>query len=494
MPLDLSGFIIQPQSAEGLYKIGESLKDAQLLAQKRKQLELEAAKEAAKEEQARITSGYTYLQDAFDKKKYATGNVLDDEYVNHKLDEGYSKLQTALLSNKSIGVNELRTIGKGIADDVWNQKTKLQQVNQIAEEAKKNNLNKPGVDSEAIYSNIRNYYLKDDKGLPKTDFSDLKVNPDDLPNIIMQGNVYNHASFDNFVQKSGAQPRTTSFTDKQGKRTVSKTLRTNAPTSFLLEKEGNEIIAVPKYEIATDNDVPVIHTVINDGMTQDKEIRMVDEDVFNQFTPEMKNFLDQETKKFASQLGKTPTPTQIHQFQKALAYYELKNSSKLNTKVENIVSDKTNVTVNVPSESKITKQQTKDDLYNSLDTENPDADGNIDVSGYINSVQVGNIKVRQGEDALKVKYNPSTKQVTVIDSDGNSNVMPFSKFISTVRTANTKDDLEYIRMIGGYKGKGSAAPAASTNSQTSVSNAVSQNKLVNTGSNKKANKKPKIYD
>jgi hypothetical protein len=221
---------------------------------------------------------------------------------------------------------------------------------------------------------------------------------------------------------------------------------------------------------------------------------MVDEDVFNQFTPEMKSFLDQETKKFASKLGKTPTPTQIHQFQKALAYYELKNSSKLNTKVENIVSDKTNVTVNVPSESKIAKQQTKDDLYNSLDTETPDADGNLDVSNYILSTQVGNIKVRQGEDALKVKYNPSTKQVTVIDSDGNSNVMPFSKFISTVRTANTKDDLEYIRMIGGYKGKGSAAPAASTNSQTSVSNAVSQNKLVNTGSNKKANKKPKIYD
>ena len=476
MPLDLSGFVTPEQKFEGIYKAAEQLKENRLLAQKQEQLKVEAAKE----EQARITAGYTYLQDAFDKKKYATGNVLDDEYVNHKLDEGYSKLQIALLFNKSIGVNELRTIGKGIADNVWNQKTKLQQVNQIAEEAKKNNLNKPGVDSEAIYSNIRNYYLKDDKGLPKTDFSDLKVNPDDLPNIIMQGNVYNHASFDNFVQKSGAQPRTTSFTDKVGKRTVSKTLRTNAPTSFQLEKEGNEIIAVPKYEIATDNDVPVMHTVINDGMTQDKEIRMVDEDVFNQFTPEMKSFLDQETKKFASQLGETPTPTQIHQFQKALAYYELKNSSKLNTKVENIVSDKTNVTVNVPSESKITKQQTKDDLYNSLDTEKPDADGNLDVSGYINSVQVGNIKVRQGEDALKVKYNPSTKQVTVIDSDGNSNVMPFSKFISTVRTNNTKDDIDQIRMIGGYKGKGSAAPAsaASPTKSTQAANTITGKNLV----------------
>ena len=480
MPLDLSGFIIQPQGAEGLNKLAENIKEARLLAQKQEQLKLEAAKEAAKEEQARVTSGYAYLQDAFDKKKYATSNVLDDEYVNHKLDEGYSKLQTALLTNKSIGVNELRTIGKGIADDVWNQKTKLSQVNQLAEEAKKNNLNKPGVDSEAIYSNIRNYYLKDDKGLPKTDFSDLKVNPDDLPNIVMQGNVYNKGSFDNFVQKSGAQPRTTSFTDKVGKRTVSKTLRTNAPTSFQLEKQGTEIVAVPKHELLTDDNAPLMHTIINDGKTQDIEIRMVDEDIFNQFTPEMKSFLDQETKKYISQAPKQPTPTQIHQFQKALAYYQLENSSKLNTKVENIESNKISITNNQPNEKTQEKAQSKADLYSSLDTENPDADGNIDVTGYINSVQVGNIKVRGGEDNLKVKYNPSTKQVTVIDSDGKSNVMPFSKFISTVRTPNTKDDLEYIRMIGGYKGKGSAAPAsaASPTKSTQAANTITGKNLV----------------
>lgn len=488
MPLDLSGFIIQPQSAEGLNKIAENIKEARLLAQKQKQLDLEAKKEAAKEEQARVTSGYAYLQDAFDKKKYATGNTLDDEYLNHKLDEGYSKLQSALLSNKSIGVNELRLLGKGIADDVWNQKTKLSQVNQIAEQAKKDNANIPGVDANAIYNNVRNHYLKDDKGLVKTDFSDLQVNPDDLPKIMMQGNVYNKASFDNFVQKSGTQPRTTSFTDKVGKKEVSRTLRTNAPSSFILEKQGDQIVPVPKYEIATDENVPLMHTVINDGKPEQKEIRMVDEDIFNQFTPEMNKFLEQETTKYASQLGKKLTPTQEHQFQKALAYYELENSSKLSSKVERIEDNKISITTNAPSETKLAKEKAKSYLFQSLDKQKPDASGNLDIGKYMTGVQVGDIKVRANtEGNLKIKYNPNSGQVTVIDTENKSHIMPFADFISTMTTNNTKEDREYIGMLDQYKGKGSAAaPTTSPTKKTWVRQATL------TGKNPAA--KPKLWE
>jgi hypothetical protein len=492
MALDLSGFALPEQKFEGLYKLADTYRENKALEQKQQQLEAEAAKEARKEEQARLTADYIYLQDAFDNKKYATGNPFDDEYINAQLKEKSDKYQNLFLTNKNLGINEMRAIMKSDMDGLWDQSLKLKQVNNLAEEAKKNNIGKAGVDPEAIYNNIRNYYLKDDKGIPKTDFSTLKVNPDDLPSIVMQGNVYNHGSFDNFVQKSGTQPRTTSFTDKVGNKTVSKTLRTNAPTSFILEKQGTDIVAVPKYEIATDDGVPAMHTVINDGKPEDKEIRMVDEDIFNQFTPEMKSFLDQETKKYAAQLGKEPTPTQKHQFQKALAYYQLENSSKLSNKVEKVEENKINITNNQPSEKLKEALKSKDDLFAGLDTETPDTDGNLDITSYMPDVKAfGQIKAGQG---VSVKYNPGTKQITIIDTDNQSHSMPFSKFISTITTANTKDDREYIRMIGGYKGKGSAAPAASTNSQTSVSNALSQNKIVNTGSNKKTNKKPKIYD
>ena len=301
-------------------------------------------------------------------------------------------------------------------------------------------------------------------------FSTLKVNPDELPNVILQGNAYNKASFHDFVQKSGTQPRTISVTNKLGKRTVSNTLRTNAPSSFILEGQGNNMVAVPKYEIATDASAPLMHTIINDGKQEQKEIRMVSEDIFNQFTPEMKSFLDQETKKYATQLGKTPTPTQLHQFQKALAYYELENSSKLNTKIENITADKTNITVNVPSEKKQEKEKSQSDLFSALDTETIDANGDMDITSYMPDVKAfGQIKAGQG---VSVKYNPSTKQVTITDEDNVSHKMPFSKFNSTINTSNTKDDREFIRMIGGYKRKGSAVTPSPTPQETPSSNVL----------------------
>lgn len=453
MPLDLSGFISPEQKFEGLYKYGEVLRENKLQAQKQAAAAAAAEKEAAKEEQTRITLGNAYLDDKFDKKKYATGNFGDDEFLNKELDDTYVKLQNQLIANKGMDVNQLRVLAKGSADNIWNQKTKLSEVNQFADRIKKENENKPGVDSEALYNNVRNHYLRGADGNLKADFSDVKIDPNDLASISMQGNVYNSQSFDKFIKESGKESRTLDVTKKVGNRTVSEKIRTNAPNSFVPEQEGDQTVFVPKYEIATLGDAPVMHTIIKDGKPEEKAIRMVDEDVYNQFTPEMKGFIEQESQKYisqASQSGKTPDPTQIHQFQKALGYHLLQNSSKLSNRAEKITSDKTNITINAPSEATKAKALTKNDLYTALDTEQPDSEGNLDVTGYLPDVKAyGQIKAGQG---ISVKLNPTKKQVTIIDVDNVSHVMPFSKFVSTIQTANTKDDREFISMMGGYKG------------------------------------------
>lgn len=474
MPLDLSGFDIPEQKFEGLYKLADTIRENKLLAQKQAAAEAEAAKEAKKEEQTRITLGNAYLDDKFDKKKYATGNFGDDEFLNKELDDTYTKLQNQLITNKGMDVNQLRVLAKGSADNIWNQKTKLSEVNQFAERIKKENENKPGVDSEAIYNNVRNHYLRGADGNLKADFSDVKLDQNDLPAILMKGNVFNQQSFDKFVKESGKESRTLDITKKVGNRTVAEKIRTNAPNSFVPEQEGDQTIFVPKYEIATLGDAPVMHTIIKDGKPEEKAIRMVDEDVYNQFTPEMKGFIEQESQKYisqASQSGKTPDPTQIHQFQKALGYHLLENSSKLSNRAEKITSDKTNITINAPSENKLAKIQTKNDLFTALDTEQPDTEGNLDVTGYLPDVKAyGQIKAGQG---VSVKLNPTKKQVTVIDADNVSHVMPFSKFVSTIQTANTKDDREFISMMGGYKGKGStAAPTTPPTKKTTQAAAL----------------------
>ena len=96
----------------------------------------------------------------------------------------------------------------------------------------------------------------------------------------------------------------------------------------------------------------------------------------------------------------------------------------------------------------------------------------------------GQIKAGQG---VSVKLNPAKKQVTIIDADNVSHVMPFSKFVSTIQTANTKDDREFISMMGGYKGKGStAAPTTPPTKTTWVKQATL------TGKNPSV--KPKLWD
>ena len=477
MPLDLSGFALPEQKFEGLYKLGEALQENKILQQKTDAAAAKAAREAAKEsaaaaakaakeakedqqkQQANTALGMSYLDELYNKKKYATGNFGDDTYMNGRLNSSLSKFQDLLLKNPGMDINQLKAVARQDANDIWDEKTNLSAVNQIAETAKKDLANKPGVDADAAYNQVRNYYLKDANGNIKTDFSDVKVDPNEVPKILLgSGNVFNSGSFDDYVAKSGTTTRSVVHSKQVGKNKVDTEYRTNAPTNWVSEEQDGQITFVPKYEIATDDGAPLMHTIIKDGKPQQKEIRMVDENIFNDLGANQKNYLDQQTAKFVAQSPTTPTETQKHQFQKALAYHELETSSKLKLKSEKV--DKTKIGVNVNTggtQADKDLEEQKNQLYPSLDTEERDTKNRMDITKYLPEVKAfGSIKAGQG---ISVKYDPTKKEVTIIDSDGNENLMPFNKFISTIQTANTKDDRKFVSLIGKYK-PGKKAPKA----------------------------------
>jgi hypothetical protein len=473
MPLDLSGYAIKERTFNELPKIGESMMQNRLLQQKQELDAAKSAKESQEKEQARVATGMSYLDDLYDNKKYATGNFADDEYMNGKLNSSISKFQDLLLKNKGVDVNQLKVLARQDANNIWDEKTKLSAVNQIAETAKKDMANKPGLDSDAAYNQIRNYYLKDGQGNVKTNFSDVKVDANDIPKILLgSGNVYNAGSFDDYVAKSGTTTRSYVHSTQVGKNKVDNEYRTNAPTNWVSETQDGQIAFVPKYEIATDNGAPLMHTIIKDGKEKQKEIRMVDEDIFNDFNKSQKAYLDQETAKFVAQSPTPPNPTQIHQFQKALAYHELETSSKLKIKAEKVEKTKTGGTGGGEkmTEGEKLLEQRKSDLYPSLDAEPRDSKNRMDITKYLTSVKaVGNIPIL-GQNNLSVLLDPSKREVTIV-KEGQESTMPFSKFISTIQTANPKDDVTFVSLFGKYK-PSKNAPAASAASPTPQSSIV----------------------
>jgi len=473
MPLDLSGFAVPERKFEGLYKLGDAIQENQLLKEKKATEAAKAAKEAQEKEQARVATGLSYLEDLYNNKKYATGNFADDVYMNNELNSSLSKLQNQLKQNPGMDINQFKINARQEAFPLLDKSTRLSAVNQIAETAKKEMANKPGIDGDAAYNQIRNYYLRDSQGNLKTDFSDVKVDANDIPKILLgSGNVYNSGSFDDYVAKSGTATRSVVHSTQVGKNKVDTEYRTNAPTNFVSETQDGQVTFVPKYEIATDDGAPLMHTIIKDGKPQQKEIRMVDEDIFNDFNATQKAYLDQETAKFVAQSPTPPNPTQIHQFQKALAYHELETSSKLKLKAEKV--DRTKIGVNVNAggtQSEKDLQDRKNYLYPSLDIEKRDDKNRIDVTPYLTGVQAyGKIQAGQG---IKVKYDPNKKLVSIIDNNGKEleSGMPFGKFISTIQTANPKDDVKFVSLIGKYT-PGKNAPAASAASPTPQSSIV----------------------
>lgn len=450
---DFSGLVIPEQKFEGLYKLGEAIGDYNAAQQKQALLASELKKAQEKAEKDRKTAGFAYLDSLYDSKQYATGDPNSDKFLLNQMEESKAKLEN--LVNQGFDQFQLRNVASQEVKKFNNQKLNIQAVNKNADKLQESLKNKPGVDAFAASKAYRDYHLKDTNGQPLTDFSNIQVDDNKLPEILKGANIYNQGSFDNYIKTSGKEFRSDNVVVSKNGKTTKQALRTNAPNGFIFENDANgNLTAVPKFEIATSNDAPVIHKFIKDGKEKEGFVRMVTQDQYNTFDGDMLNYLDQEAEKYAKQLGTTPDPTNLYQFKKALAYYLLENSAKSNIKVERETGQKINLNLNMPSEAKQAKQEQAQNLYSSFDTEDVDGAGRIDITKYVPTVNaVGKISFGQG---YSIKMNPKTKEVTITDSDNNETKMPFAKFISTVQTNNTKEDRDFIALFGKYSGKGGA--------------------------------------
>jgi hypothetical protein len=462
MALDLSGFIVPEQKYEGLYKIADTLQTQAALEARQRQAALEAQKEAQKQAKAAQGAGFSYLDNLFEANKWGTGDVRTDSYLKSKLQDAKSQLSYAVQGGADMGT--LRSMADNITSGISKERQNLQIINKNAEDLQKQYSNQVGVDAYALANAYKNHYLRDDKGNVKTNFSDIQVNDTDLPTIVNNSGAFNKDSFDEFVKGAGNTMSAYNYTEGVGKKTTSHALRTNAPNGFVIEKDINgQFKAVPQYEIATDNGA--MHKIVGDAKEGDKEIRMVTDDVYNKFNNKQLNYLNQQAQLFITQSPTPPTPTQEYQFKKALAYYQLENSSKLHTKIERDDKNVNRFNINMPtSEAAQNKAEYAKALYNTLDNKDIDNRGYMDISDVVQGINtIG--KIKPSEDT-PVKYNPKDKKVLVVDSDGKEHEMSFDEFITTVTTNNTKDDRQVISLVGKYKGQGKSGTPSPTQTPT----------------------------
>lgn len=457
MALDLSGFLVPEQKYEGLYKIGDALASQRAAEAKAKKDAADAAAKALKEQKKNQLAGQTYLTGLTSPTNTKTLDFLRQGHVNSLYEDIVKQGQALNLAGAS--VPEMAVALSPMVTNAVKTRTNLDAVAKTKAEILKTYGNQKGVDANAIADNYEKSKLYDDNGALKTQFSDIQFGDDDELKALTMGNVYNPESFDEFVKGNAKETRGVNITEEVGKKKVVKNIKTSMPNDFSLEKDLNgQYVAVPKYNVAVDpSGVKLMHTIINDGKEQEKELRMVDEDVYNQFNKKMKDYLDQEAAKFVSKSEKPPSATEIHQFKKALGYHLLENSSKKGVNIEQtqaVTTKAKGAGGGGGSQSAIKLEKDKNRLFRTIDKKPRDADGNVEITPFMNQVTViGNMKANQG---MKIMFNPKTHNITVVDTDGNKTNVDFDEFINTLQTSNTELDKNFISTLEDYKEKTNA--------------------------------------
>ena len=471
MPIDLSGFVTPENKFEGLEKLGDVAQENKVYNQKQALLAAAQAKSDAEDAAKLQVASNTALNSVLNPDHYKSNNPQWQNHIDDKLKNTHAKGQ-ALIAAKTPSP----LISVLLANDINNittQKNNLNTVYATADKLKDKYKGKSGIDADQVYKKYVDSKILDSKGLYKTDFSDMTFDPNDEVNILASGNVFNPSAFDDFLG-DGKSTNSVSVLDQVGKNKSKVNLRTSAPPSFIPEKDASgKWTMIPKYETVTNTEgIPLMHKAINDGKEANKEIRMVDEETFKQLPDNAHNYLEQQTRNFATELGHEPTPTQRIQFQKALAYNLLANSSKRKVSVELATANVSGQQGTAPSQTVIDRNADAQSLYQAMDAAPRDTDGNIDITPYLNQITLYN--TRKANQGFTINFNPATKKVQIIDTADKTSkpiTEDFNTFLNKLKTSNTKEDRTYISTLGKYNNPGTKG------TKTAPNNAGTKKKL-----------------
>lgn len=444
MALDLSGFVMPEQKFEWIGKIGENIEAQKLAKQK-----------AAKEQLARRESGLKYFGDYI--KDYApeiaTGTPYD--IIVHNLRTDAIK-QSEFLISQGLDIPAVATIISPLIRKASDYSSKAKILNKNISDGMEPFKNIPGIDSKRLKETALQLALGENG--EKIDDLDPSINY--IQQAIEQGDVFNAQTYDDYAHDPKLKDK---FTGKKYyKSTTGKVDSKDASlkkAAYLVPEYDAKGIAtdfVPKYDIATDADKPLISKFYTEQGIQDHPIRLFDESIFESWrnTPSqfpMYGYAMQEARRYAKKEGIPMTDPKVKMLARAIAYDELNVETRKpleEAKSETIIMPQApKITVNTGSTQKPTEQEKKAQDFTSalvatLNKTGADASGNYNVSNILGNVEMtspGGVRIKKAS----ITYNPQAGTLTY--TPVNRSISPFTISIDEAFASTNSSDSYKIK-------------------------------------------------
>lgn len=445
MALDLSGFNSEQQTFGGLYKLGDNLERNRY----RKEQEYQ------KNENTK-TSNSKYLNEYFDPKEYLTGSIYDKQ-TTILVQDALNKAQQ--LNKQGLPLDEITMAVSPLVNKanryVTSGKAYTQQKKQALELAGKIK----GIDLGKLSSQMDNYAFPINEETGQRDVDAFDPNQDYADRALREGDIYNEDSFDEYMKTAGKNSYKTKLKITNGRGGYDMNNVEVTSPSFMIpdsDELGRHIGFVPKYEIATSGGEPVSHDWDSPKGSVKAPVRMITQDVYNELPTQSKAFLRQEGIKYAKMNDIEPSSPEVDNFQRALAYTQLKGSHKISSSFKQY-EEKKDTPIKIytggggskPTEKEKSRAESANYLHKTLDDTAPDENGNLDATELLAGINILSPLTKKPLKPEQSVYNPQTKVFT-FTSDGVEEKIPFHKLYSLAATANSGIDKDWLKGFETY--------------------------------------------
>jgi len=444
--LDLRGFTTPEQSFGGLYKMGDTLD------RNRQRTEMSQQRDAANK-----SMKAKFLENYLDPKEYLTGTI-NDPYITERLSNILQK-GSVLANEKGVDANMMQM---ALSTDVNKLTKEVQNIKEVERQRKESSdllKGRKGIDPQKYNEHFkRSAYFNEDGTLK--DLSDIDPTKNYADETFRNGEIYTPEGIDEFVKGSGKNTYSAKLKVQNGRGGFEdKGVSITSPSFMIPDKDGagNHVGFVPEWEYATSEGKNVPHDFYDasTGKYQKADVRMVTKDVYGALPPEAKAYLRQEAIKYAKQHNVEPSSPEVDNFQRTLAYDEIKRSEKQTSSFRQNEEKRENpIKIYTGGGSKPTEKEksnavSADNLFKTLDDITPNEKGDLDVTDLFAGLNILSPITKKPLKPEFTGFNPKTKVFTFM-SDGVEEKIPYHKMYSLLATANSGIDKGWFSSFEKY--------------------------------------------
>ena len=445
--LDLRGFVTDPQNFGGLYKLGDNLE------RNKQRTEMSQQRDSANK-----LSKTKFLESYLDPKEYLTGTI-NDPYITERLNNILQK-GASLANEKGVDSNMMLL---ALSSDVNKLTKEAQNIKEVERQRKESSdllKSRKGIDAQKYNENFKRSAYYNEDGTLK-DLSEIDPTKNYADETLRNGDIYTPEGIDEFVKGAGKNTYSTKLKVQNGRGGFEdKSVSITSPSFMIPDKDGagNHVGFVPEFEYATSEGKNVPHDFYDaaTGKYQKADVRMVTKDVYAALPPEAKAYLRQEAIKYAKQHNVEPSSPEVDNFQRALAYDEIKRSEKQTSsfrqneeKKENPIKIYTGGGGSKPTEKEKSNAVSANNLFKTLDDIVPNEKGDLDVTDLFAGINILSPITKKPLKPEFTGYNPKTKVFTFM-SDGVEEKIPYHKMYSLAATANSGIDKDWFSAFEKY--------------------------------------------